>query len=764
MQLKTNLRHNTPYIVALLLLAVITWFIEQDQTQKTEALLHATLQEVSGNTQKNLQDWSLHQIRDAQRIANLPALRTITRDLLQSDTGRLDEASLHDALRQQLNVTLSSLGYLGFFVISPSGETISSMRDSNLTGQNLVARLATAEFRSAINGDSLVTAPMQSDVPVADASGDVVEKAATMFVLAPITGQGQTTEAVLALRINPYLEFSSIFARGRSGLTGETYAFNKDGVLISESRFNDQLQMIGLIRSDEASTLNIHIRDPGRNLLQEPTAQSVDSWPPTQMAEQAMRRSSGASLSPYRDYRGVPVIGAWLWDEHHGMGIATEIDAAEAYAALELSLATIRGFALAVAVLLITLGVYQDSARRKSHRQEKALLAAKVKAEKANRSKMEFLSAMSHDLRTPLNAVIGFSQLLAADEGIQGNQKHKDQIGYIERSGNHLLAMLNEILEFATIDMGEISYDFANVSPAGLLDDCLATISKSARERKITVRPIEGLESAPRVWTDEARARQILSNFLSNAVKYNRMGGSIDVEVTTKGDKLHIGIHDTGPGLTKEQISKLWQPFERLGAEKTKTAGTGIGLAFSKALAEGIGATVGVESEDRKGCHFWLSLPISQDQSKNQNTPHTPETDQMDHWVETLKNTRILYIEDVDINQTIVRSMLKKIDGLKLVTVDDGAQAMQAVKQSNFDVILADIHLPDTDGFTWNRERVAAGYSPDTPVIALSADAAAESRTRAQEEGMFGYIEKPVMLNTLLRTLSDAVSAKSSYL
>lgn len=760
MKSRSTFFHSLPYIIALLIVIGATWLVDNTERNQAKTRLTETLIEVSKTTQASLRVWSRQQAATAQRLANLPAIQNASKvtkkHLLDGTLGASNP--IHKVLRSEIGFTVSSLGYLGFFLIAPSGESLSSMRDANIGSINLITQNAADKFRSAMTGESLVTAPMRSDVGIINTVGILSDETATMFSLAPIKDKDGNVTAVLALRINPYLEFSAIFAQGRTGLSGETYGFNREGILISESRFNDYLTSIGLLSPGKASTLNIKIRDPGRSLLQAPITTSDTAWPLTLMASEATNSRNGTSLVPYRDYRGIPVVGTWLWDDVLGLGIATEIDGAEAFAVVDSNTITICIFALAIAILIITLGVYQERARRRALAQELALVEAKETAENANHAKMEFLASMSHDLRTPLNAVLGFSQLLALDKSISSNPKQKEQLGYIERSGEHLLTMLNEILEFATVDIGEVTYDYCAVSIADLAEDCCAMVAKDAAAKSISVHVASDLGQLPQIWSDKTRARQILGNILSNAVKYNRPGGEVFLRAFEVDGHLRLEIEDTGHGIAEEKLADLWKPFNRLGAEKTMVQGTGIGLAFSKALVEGLSGKIGASSTQGKGSLFWFSFPIAEEQQRPAPEVLAQETkNEVDDPTKILENKHILYVEDVDINQLIVKRMLKHIDGLVLVCADTGEAGLKALQEGYFDVLLIDIQLPDMDGLEWNSRRKEMGLAPDAPVIAVTADITAETRQRAEEAGLYGYIEKPVRLDTLHQILADAV-------
>jgi len=764
MKFKAPFLASLPYFAALLVLIAATWLVVNDQKMRTRNILKDTLVAVSDFTQVSLRNWSRHHTGNAQALAQLPPVKIAATELMRESTkNALGAGELHKALRAEINFTVSSLGYLGFFIVAPSGETLSSTRDNNIGDVNLIALQAPGKLRMVMTGESLIIAPIRTDVPTIDAGGSLSGDAATMFVATPILNNDGSIEAVLALRINPYTEFSSIFARGRTGLSGETYAFNEDGVMISESRFIDQLVEIGLLKSGQSSSLNIKLLNPGENLLNASPGETSSELPVTEMVHAALYGAQGTKLDSYLDYRGVPVIGTWRWDNAMDFGFTTEIDAAEAYSALDRSITAVQSFAFAVGVLIVTLAFYQEQARRKSRHQELALVVAKEKAEEANRAKMEFLSAMSHDLRTPLNAVIGFSQLLALEKSVQDNPRQETQLGYIKRSGELLLTMLNEILEFATVDIGAVSYDFETVNPRDLIEHCLSMATKDAKDKSVQLHIASDLDQIPNIWTDKTRASQILNNFLSNAVKYNSMNGEVHIRAYEINGKVKFEVVDTGPGIPENKLSGLWEPFNRLGAEYTTVQGTGIGLAFSKALAEGLDGAVGVKSKPGKGSLFWVTFPVAEQQPNEKTDVNLEQaTNANADPSAILKDKQILYVEDVDINQLLIKNMLKSVDGLVLVCADSGADGLKALKEGHFDLLLIDLHLPDMDGFEWNQRRRKQGLAPDCPVIAVTADITPNSQQRAKEEGLFGYIEKPVKIDTLLKTLSAALIEKSS--
>ena len=247
------------------------------------------------------------------------------------------------------------------------------------------------------------------------------------------------------------------------------------------------------------------------------------------------------------------------------------------------------------------------SERRKG---EKALEVARQQAEEANKAKTAFLSAMSHELRTPLNAIMGFSQLLADYPDAPLSEEQSQFIHHVLDSGGHLLKLVNEVLDLAKIEAGEVRMSWEEVSACDLVDHCLPMIKTVAEQKDVTVNVLNRIERP--ITADRSRLMQVLLNLLSNAAKYNRDGGSVIVDMSDAGDAmLHLSIEDTGIGIPADRREDLFQPFNRLGAENSEIEGTGIGLTVTKQLVERMNGRIGYDSAVGRGTTFWIELPFS---------------------------------------------------------------------------------------------------------------------------------------------------------
>ncbi len=252
------------------------------------------------------------------------------------------------------------------------------------------------------------------------------------------------------------------------------------------------------------------------------------------------------------------------------------------------------------------LGVVQDISQRK--KPELELLKAKEQAEKANRAKSHFLSSMSHELRTPMNAVLGFAQLLDLDPATSPTQR--EFIKEIRNAGDHLLRLINDILDLSKIESGALTVHSEPIPLKSVIDECIQYVEPLARSRSIAlICPVDAI-GARWVDADATRLKQVLLNLLTNAVKYNRDGGEVRVDVNGHGESfIRISVTDTGPGIAQEKLRELFQPFNRLGAECSDIEGSGIGLVIAKRLVESMGGAIGINNRPGHGCQFWIKVP-----------------------------------------------------------------------------------------------------------------------------------------------------------
>jgi PAS domain S-box-containing protein len=377
---------------------------------------------------------------------------------------------------------------------------------------------------------------------------------------------------------------------------------------------------------------------------------------------------------------------------------------------------------------------------------------ASLAVEAASAAKSDFLSSMSHELRTPLNAILGFAQLLSRDKKEPLSDRQRERATQILRGGEHLLRLIDDILDLAGIETGRVSVSREPVSIGEVLDEARVTLQPLAERTGVRLDIVAASERLPMVSADRTRFAQIVMNFGSNAIKYNRPGGSVTLSASKVNAAIvRINVKDSGFGIPLDKQSKLFQPFQRAGQETGPIEGTGIGLVISKRLAELMGGSVGFRSTPGVGSEFWVDLHAQQ----------PPVV--MDAPVASARDSRprlqgragrlVLYIEDNTANVTFMRDLLDDFDGIELAAVPTAEMGIQLARLRRPDVVIMDINLPGMSGL---EALVVLKRDPGTaaiPVIALTAAASERDRQRGAEAGFYRYLTKPVKVDELVSAL-----------
>ena len=385
---------------------------------------------------------------------------------------------------------------------------------------------------------------------------------------------------------------------------------------------------------------------------------------------------------------------------------------------------------------------------------------ARAAAEKANLSKSDFLSSMSHELRSPLNAILGFAQLINS-ESPPPTPLQKANVEQILRAGWYLLELINEILDLAQIESGKLALSPEPTSLSEVMLECQAMIEPQGQKRGIGM-TFPRFSTPQFVSADRTRLKQVLINLLSNAIKYGQAHGTVVVDCAlTTPERVRISVKDTGAGLPPEKLMQLFQPFNRLGQERSAEEGTGIGLVMSKRLVELMGGEIGVESTVGVGSVFWFELsaaaPPQLVLDSEQPGARVPLQVQPGAPVCSL-----LYVEDNPANLQLVEQLIARREDIRLFSAIDGMQGIQLARAQRPDIILMDINLPGISGIEALRILRADPATAHIPVVALSANAMPLDIEKGLQAGFFRYLTKPIKLNELMGALDLALDSRGA--
>jgi CheY-like chemotaxis protein len=386
---------------------------------------------------------------------------------------------------------------------------------------------------------------------------------------------------------------------------------------------------------------------------------------------------------------------------------------------------------------------------------EKALRDAKEEADRANHAKSEFLSRMSHELRTPLNAILGFGQLL---ERQSPTETQRPRIGHIISAGRHLLNLINEVLDISRVETGNLQLSLEPVGLADALEEALSLMRPMAAERRIELStPVPDQDQ--HVMADRQRLKQVLLNLLTNAVKYTPLDGKVTVvSGETATGAVRIVVSDTGVGISREKLSRLFTPFDRLGAEQTGVEGTGLGLALCQRLTQAMNGSIGASSVPGAGSTFWVELARADSPlkcfapAKRLVSAEAPDSAE--------KKTTILYVEDNLSNLRLIEQVLAEQPNIELITAMQGQLGIELARRHSPDLILLDLHLPDLAGWEVLARLQRDESTREIPVVIISADATSRQLKRLMAAGARAYLTKPLDMPEFFRVIAETSVAR----
>ncbi len=398
----------------------------------------------------------------------------------------------------------------------------------------------------------------------------------------------------------------------------------------------------------------------------------------------------------------------------------------------------------------------EEQLRRTERRQVEAEIAeAKAVAEKISLANADFLSGMSHELRSSLNGILGFAQLMESELPLP-TPSQKESIAKILQAGWYLMELTNGIVDLAMIESGRLSWSLKPMSLADVMLECQTTIEPRAQKSGIRV-TFPTVDRHCFIKADRTRVKQVLINLLSNAIKYNQPGGSVVVECSASApQRIRVSVKDTGAGLSPEKLAQLFRPFIRVGQETSADAGAGIGLVVTKRLVELMGGAIGVESIVGEGSVFWIELVAAA--APQLVVDKAKPTAAIQPQTRSGAAPRILlYVEDNPANLQLVEKIIARRPDIRLLSARNGTAGIELARASRPDVILMDINLPGMSGIKAMQILRADTATAYIPVVALSANAMPRDIERGLEAGFFRYLTKPIKVTEFMDTLDVAL-------
>lgn len=409
------------------------------------------------------------------------------------------------------------------------------------------------------------------------------------------------------------------------------------------------------------------------------------------------------------------------------------------------------------AILLATLEQRVADRTRALAKNEKRHRHAAARLKAASETKSRFLASVSHELRTPLSIVIGFAELMIDSRKDPPTAHQREFLGHIQQAGRQLLGLINDVLDLARIESGRLKVSIERVSLQDVIATCVALLRPMAEKNGIAIQIRPWRVQSTAIRADRARLLQVLLNLGSNAIKYNRPGGVVIIEVgRARSGRIRISINDTGIGIPAKRQPEVFELFNRLDAEDSRVEGTGIGLAISKRLVDRMRGHIGFASDPGWGSRFWVEFRAAD------RAPKSPAIEKMSAAATDLPPCTVLHIDDNPVALTLAAELFQSAPAIRTLTASTGETGVALAIAHQPDLIVTDIRLPDISGYEVLRRLKATSQTRNIPVLALSAKATVSDVTRGNQAGFAHYMTKPFAVDELLRAMRQAIQARAA--